>query len=233
MRLVSVPHIPLLLIVLAGGCVMSSDEMNQTDVSFSAGAVRVRRRVESWKAIREKGIVMQSYDFSCGSAALATLMRYYFQDDVDEREVLENLLDHLSDDEVKQRQEDGLTMLDLKQCAERMGYQAVGVKLEPQILPQLQGPVLIHMQRGDYKHFAVLRGVRNDRVYVADPSSGNVRLTIPRFLSQWTDVALILGKPGVGLPTDYPLALTEGHAVQDAQFAPVRARYYLPPPNTP
>jgi hypothetical protein len=89
------------------------------------------------------------------------------------------------------------------------------------------------MRRGEYKHFAVLRGVRSDRVYVADPSSGNVRLTIPCFLSQWTDVALILGKPGVGLPTDYPLALTEGHAVQDALIAPVRARYLLPPPNTP
>jgi len=215
-------------IALTGGCATSSDETGPTDTSFSAGPVRVRRHVESWKAIREKGIVMQSYDFSCGSAALATLMRYYFEDDVTERDVLENMLNHLTDDEVKQRQEDGLTMLDLKQCAERMGYQAVGVKLEPQVLPQLQGPILIHVQRGEYKHFAVLRGVRGDRVYVADPSSGNVRMTIARFLRQWTDVALVLGKPGVGLPTDYPLALTEARPVQDAMLAPVRCRYLLP-----
>jgi uncharacterized protein len=183
---------------------------------------------ESWKAIREKGIVMQSYDYSCGSAALATLMRYYFQDDITERDVLENMLNHLTDEQVKQRQEDGLTMLDLKQCAERMGYQAVGVKLEPSVLPQLQGPILIHMQRGDYKHFAVLRGVRGDRVYVADPSSGNVRMTVPRFLRQWTNVALVLGKADVGLPADYPLALSQDRAVQDNMLAPVRSRYLLP-----
>jgi len=228
MRIASNLCILLLPIAFFSGCVMSSEEADPMDASFSAGSIRVRRPLESWKAIREKGIVMQSYDFSCGSAALATLMRYYFEDDVTERQVLENMLNHLSDDEVKQRQQDGLTMLDLKQCAERMGYQAVGVRLEPQVLPQLQGPILIHLQREGYKHFAVLRGVRGDRVYVADPSAGNVRMTVPRFLSQWTDVALVLGKPGVGLPTDYPLALAEHHPVQDALLTPVRSRYLLP-----
>jgi uncharacterized protein len=225
------PRLYILLVVLTSlpsGCVTGPEEPAQTDTSFSAGPIRVRRYLDSWKTIREKGIVMQSYDFSCGSAALATLMCYYFQDDVTERNVLENMLNHLSDEEVKQRQEDGLTMLDLKQCAERMGYQAVGVKLEPSVLPQLQGPILIHLQRGDYKHFAVLRGVRGDRVYVADPSSGNVRTTVPRFLRQWTDVALVLGKPGAGLPTDHPLALSEDRAVQDNMLAPVRSRYLLP-----
>ncbi len=230
MRTASVLCVLLPLIVLASGCVTGADESGPTDTSFSAGAIRVRRPLQSWKAIREKGIVMQSYDFSCGSAALATLMRYYFQDDVTERDVLENMLEALSDDEVRQRQEDGLTMLDLKQCAERMGYQAVGVKLEPAVLPDLQGPILIHLQREGYKHFAVLRGVRGDRVYVADPSSGHVRLTLSRFLRQWTNVALVLGKPGLGLPTDYPLALSDDRAVHDAMLAPVRARYLLPDP---
>jgi predicted double-glycine peptidase len=215
-------------LTLACGCMTSSQESGPTDTSFNAGPVRVRRHIESWKAIREKGIVMQSYDFSCGSAALATLMRYYFEDDVTERDVLEDMLNFLSDDEVRQRQEDGLTMLDLKQCAERMGYQAVGVKLEASVLPKLQGPILIHLKRGEYKHFAVLRGVRGDRVYVADPSSGNVRLTISRFLGQWTNIALVLGKPGVGLPTDYPLALTEDWTVHDSMLTPVRSRYLLP-----
>ncbi|HNY78644.1 MAG: C39 family peptidase [Sedimentisphaerales bacterium] len=228
MRTASIFAVLLLLIALDCGCATRSDESGPVDTSFSAGPVRVRRRLESWKTIREKGIVMQSYDFSCGSAALATLMRYYFQDDVTEREVLENMLNALTDEQVRQRQENGLTMLDLKQCAERMGYQAVGVRLEPKILPQLQGPVLIHLQRQGYKHFAVLRGVRGDRAYVADPSSGNVRLPMSRFLRQWTNVALVLGKPGVGLPTDYPLAVSEDWAVHDAMLAPVASRYLLP-----
>ena len=36
-----------------------------------------------------------------------------------------------------------------------------------------------------YKHFAVLKGVRGDRVYLADPSRGNIRMPAYRFLEAW------------------------------------------------
>ena len=216
-----------LLVSLGSGCVADLESSGPADTTIGGGAVRVRRNVRSWKNLSEKGIVMQSYDFSCGSAALATLMRYYFEDDVTERDVLEDLLNFLSDDEIQQRQENGLTMLDLKLCAQRMGYQAVGVRLKPSVLPQLQGPILIHLEREGYKHFAVLRGVRGDRVYLADPSRGNVRVQVQRFLEQWTDIALVLGKKGAGLPQDYPLKITEDWAVHDSMLVPIRSRYLL------
>ena len=216
-----------LLAWLSSGCVADLEEDKPVETTFGGGAVRVRRNVRSWKNLTEKGIVMQSYDFSCGSAALATLMRYYFQDDVTERDVLEDLLEFLSDEEIQQRQENGLTMLDLKLCAQRMGYQAVGVRLKASVLPQLQGPILIHLEREGYKHFAVLRGVRNDRVFLADPSRGNIRVKVHRFLEQWTDIALVLGKKGAGLPDDYPLKITEDWAVHDSMLVPVRSRYLL------
>jgi hypothetical protein len=64
-------------------------------------------------------------------------------------------------------------------------------------------------------------------VYVADPSSGNVRIGIERFLKEWTNVALVLGKKGVGLPQDYPLKIAGDWAVHDSMLAPVRSRYLL------
>lgn len=42
-------------------------------------------------------------------------------------------------------------------------------------LRQLTGPVIIFYKPFGYEHFAVLKGVRGDRVFIADPSLGNYR----------------------------------------------------------
>jgi predicted double-glycine peptidase len=77
----------------------------------------------------------------------------------------------------------------------------------------------VHLEREDYRHFAVLRGVRGDRIYLADPSVGNVRLSIERFAKEWSGVALVLGKQGFGLPKSYPLALEEQELVPGETLA--------------
>lgn len=51
---------------------------------------------------------------------------------------------------------------------------------------QLKGPVLIYFVRHGYKHFALFKGIRGDRVYLADPARGNIRLSLYRFESEWT-----------------------------------------------
>ena len=215
------------LVLQVCGCVTVKERSTSASTLCRAGNTRVRRSILSWKTLRQRNVVMQSLDYSCGSAALATLMRFYFDDDVSETDILKNIMEALDEDQITLRQADGLSMLDLKHCAERMGYQSVGVRLKPELLPELRGPVLVHLKRYDYEHFAVLRGVRNGRVYLADPSWGNVRMTLPQFLDRWTDVALVLGKEGFGLPDTYPLAVVEGETVNDALLSPIRARYTL------
>lgn len=79
------------------------------------------------------------------------------------------------------------------------------MKLKYAGLKQLKGPVLIHLEREDYKH-AVLKGVREDRVYLADPSRGNVRMSVDRFAQEWSGAALVLGRKGFGVPQSHPLA---------------------------
>jgi predicted double-glycine peptidase len=49
----------------------------------------------------------------------------------------------------------------------------------------LDGPVMVFVEHRGYKHFAVLRGIRGDRVYLADPSLGNVRMPFYAFLDRW------------------------------------------------
>ena len=181
--------------------------------------------LHSWKWHRDHNIVIQSFDYSCGAGALATLMRYYFGADVSEQDILLSILGTMTKEDVRDREKNGLSLLDLKHCAESMGYQAVGVRLKYASLPKLKGPVLIHLEGEGYKHFAILKGVRGDRVFLADPSRGNIRMSIDRFAQEWTGVALVLGKRGFGLPTKYPLALDDQEPVQNELLAARRALY--------
>lgn len=152
-------------------------------------------------------------------------MRHYFDDKVGEEEILFGILASMTGEEVQDRAEKGLSLLDLKHYAENRGYRAVGVKLKYASLKGLKGPVLIHLEREDYKHFAVLKGVRGDRVYLADPSRGNVRMSVDRFAQEWSGVALVLGKQGFGLPRSYPLALEERELGQNEMQNARRSLY--------
>jgi hypothetical protein len=175
--------------------------------------------IGSWRELRDRNVVRQQLDYSCGAAALATLIRYYFGDDVSEERILADILGSMTAEEVVDRETNGLSLLDLRLQAERMGYQAVGVQLNLSALPRLTGPVIVHLEGNDYRHFAVLKGVRGDRIFLADPSLGNVRRSVDRFATEWSGIALVLGKQGFGLPQEHPLALDDRHLVPNEVLA--------------
>ncbi len=204
------------IILLAGMMLYGCDtHLNTTYISensfisFSNGKSRYRLPVRTWVDFRDQYVVIQQFDYSCGAAALATLMRYYFDDDVSEEEILLTILNSLTNEEIRDREKFGLSLLDLQHCARRKGYQAVAVKLAYNNIQLLQGPILIHLEREGYKHFAILKGVNGDRVYIADPSRGNIRMSVYCFAEEWSGTALVLGKKGLGVPQSYPLALKD------------------------
>lgn len=152
----------------------------------------------SLKDLRDKYVVKQRLDYSCGAAALATLLRYYFDQPTSEAEILRLLVARLSVDERRLRETRGFSLLDLKYAANMLGYQAAGFKLTVDDLAKLAAPVIVFIQPLDYKHFAVLRGVSGGRVFLADPARGNIRMTIGRFVTEWEGIVFVLGKPGEG-----------------------------------
>jgi predicted double-glycine peptidase len=211
--------------ITCSACAVRTDHPNINVTPVRAGLVRGDKTLHSWKELRDRNVVIQQFDYSCGAGALATLMRYYFGDNVSEEMILLAILGPMSREEVQDREQNGLSLLDLKRCAEGMGYQAAGVKLNYASLPKLKGPVLIHLEREDYRHFAVLKAVRGDRAYLADPSRGNIRMSMHRFAKEWTGVALVLGKQGFGLPGQYPLALDDQQPVQNELLAARRSLF--------
>jgi predicted double-glycine peptidase len=141
---------------------------------------------KTWRAMRDEGVVRQGWDYSCGSAALATLLSTP-DEPVTEKEILLEALSGLTEEEEHQTMEAGLTLLDLHKVVEGRGLRAAGYRVEPAFLSKITRPVVVFIKPGGYRHFAVMRGIRGDRVFLADPARGNVRLPIWKFLKMWQD----------------------------------------------
>lgn len=163
--------------------------------------------VISWKKLKEQNIIMQHFDYSCGAASLATLMKYYFNDDISEENLLDHIKNSFSKKEYTRIEKDGLSFLELEKISRSLGYQSASVRLELPALLQLSGPVIVFLKTKQYKHFAVLRGVKEDRVFLADPSRGNILLPIQDFTLEWKGEAFVLGKEGFGIPNKHNLAI--------------------------
>ena len=179
--------VAFVLVLLVAG-----SQSRAANIDLGSGT-RIDIPLKSMKTLRDQGLVKQRLDYSCGAAALATILRYGFGDEVTERDILVELFDLLSKDEEGLRRKEGFSLLDLQHVAQARGYKAEGFRLEPQFLAKLGGPVIVFIEPHGYKHFAVLRGVRGDRVFLADPSRGNIRMPAYRFLDYW------LGEDGKGI----------------------------------
>jgi len=192
----------LILILLTMGSVLAGERSGSS----------VRRH--TLKELRDQYVVKQQLDYSCGAAALATLLTYYFGDATSERELLDLLTAQLPRDELKRKEKQGFSLLDLKKVAQSKGYQAAGFKLSIEQLKQLAAPVLVFVEPQGYKHFAILRGVDRGRVFLADPARGNLRMSISRFLREWHGIIFVLGRSGEEALTTYPLALSRPVYIQ-------------------
>lgn len=175
--------------------------------------LRVDQPVRSMKDLRDRNVVKQRFDFSCGAAALATILRYGFGDKVTEREILVQLFELLSEEEKQISRKEGFSLLDLQRVAQARGYKAQGFRLDAKALSHLAGPVIVFIEPRGYKHFAVLRGVRDDRIYLADPSRGNLRMPAYTFLESWLQKGgkgiIFVVEPDTGLPKErMPLTLS-------------------------
>ena len=178
----AMPRSPIAVCLTVTLCLTATLAVAQIDIG---SGLRVDAPASSMKDLRDQNVVKQRYDFSCGAAALATILRYGFGQSVTELELLEELFGLLSEEEKEDARTEGFSLLHLQRVAQSRGYNAQGFRLPPEQLSLLGGPVLVYIEPQGYRHFAVLRGVRSDRVYLADPSRGNIRMPMYQFLDSW------------------------------------------------
>lgn len=146
-------------------------------------------RVVSVKEARFTTTQRQKYDFSCGSAALATLLSYHYGEPVDERAVFTQM--YQRGDQAKIRKE-GFSMLDMKRYLETRGYKADGFQLPIEKLSVEKVPAIVLLSERGYKHFVVVKGVERGRVLVGDPAMGTRALSLERFQHLWVNQILFV-----------------------------------------
>jgi uncharacterized protein len=155
----------------------------------AAGETPLSPHVTSVRELRDAGVVKQRYDYSCGAAALATLLTYGMADPVGEETLVIDLLQIISAEDQGTVKRQGFSLLDLQQLAQRRGHAAQGFRVSAAQLARLRHPVIVFVQAHGYRHFTVLKGVRDNRAFLADPSLGNVRMPLYRFLDMWADAS--------------------------------------------
>jgi predicted double-glycine peptidase len=156
-----------------------------------------RGPVKSLLEMRQDRVVVQQWDLSCGAAALATLLNYQHGDPVSEREIAKGLIqreEYLAEP-LLVRARHGFSLLDLKRYVDRRDYQGIGygqLTLEDLIE---RAPIMVPVNFYGYNHFVVFRGMRGNRVLLADPAFGNRTMLAAKFEAAWLEYPEI-GKVG-------------------------------------
>lgn len=173
------PVVSVALVALGG--IGLSDAAFATTMALPGGNL-VAMPVLSVREARYQTTARQQFDFSCGSAALATLLSHHYGTPVSEREVFEAM--YQRGDQAKIRAE-GFSLLDMKRYLEGRGFAADGF-VQP--LAQLAGaglPAIVLIRENGYRHFVVIKGLRDGRVLLGDPSAGLRVVTRAHFEEVW------------------------------------------------
>ncbi|XID75366.1 C39 family peptidase [Alkanindiges sp. WGS2144] len=175
-----------------------------------------------------RGIVKQAYDYSCGSAALTTLLNGYVGEKLNERQTMDGLMRYGEYDRIVERR--SFSLLDMKRFVTALGYNSGGYKGKFEDLIALDKPAIVPIAYAGFKHFVVYKAYRNGRVFVADPALGNLSFSADHFQEIWDNNTLFIVDPPVGRELPGLLALQEQdmRIVEDSvidRFAFVDVRY--------
>lgn len=145
--------------------------------------------VQSFEDLKFITTIKQKYDFSCGSAALATLLTYTYHIPTTENSVFASMF--LNGDRTV-IQQSGFSLLDMKEYLSRQGIPSGGFRAPLDKLVRVGIPAIVLINEHGYKHFVVLRGVRDGRVVLSDPAIGLRTVSVSQFNRQWSGIFFII-----------------------------------------
>lgn len=134
-----------------------------------AGGARLRVPVQSFSEIKFGEVVKQKYDFSCGSAALASLLSHHYNMPMTEEKIFEEMFRFGDKAKIEEK---GFSMLDMKNFLARRGLKSDGFRLETARMADLEMPAIALVNYSGYNHFVVIKGIKDNKVLVGDPSVG-------------------------------------------------------------
>ena len=168
----------LLLLLLSISFASAKVHMVNKDTNMGAA-------VKSWIEIKNTHLVRQQHDYSCGSAALSTILTYFYDRNVSEQEVLDSVMKmkgltkNSSLEEYKKA--NGLSFMDLSIYAASKVFRPLGLALDMDALQKIKIPLILYVKIRKSEHFTVYKGMDDAYVYLADPSFGNTKVKRSKF----------------------------------------------------
>jgi ATP-binding cassette, subfamily B, bacterial len=78
---------------------------------------------------------------------------------------------------------EGVSFLGLSEAADSLGFRTLGVKIPFEMLNEnVPLPCIVHWRQ---KHFIVVYKIKNDKIWVADPGVGLIKLSREEFIRSW------------------------------------------------
>ena len=145
--------------------------------------------VTSIKEARFAATVRQQYDFSCGSAALSTLLTHHYHFPVTEDKVFEEMFRRGDQEKIRV---EGFSLLDMKRYLESHGFEADGFQEPLDKLASSNIPAIVLINEAGYNHFVVVKGFRGGRVLLGDPAGGTRAVPEAAFQAAWVNQVLFV-----------------------------------------
>lgn len=137
---------------------------------------------QSYAELKFRDVVRQRFDFSCGSAAVATLLTYEYLRPTTETAAFQYMY---KTGDKKKIQKHGFSLLDIKRYLSSLGYKSDGYRLSLDKLMELRLPAIVLIEVNGYKHFVVVKGISNQNVLIGDPAMGLRMDSRKHFLTLW------------------------------------------------
>ena len=196
-------------LLIASASLVSTASAQSTQVPLRDPSHAFQKYPQNYKQLKQRNIVMQKRDFSCGAAALATVLQYFWGDNVTEDQILIAIEKILTPEEMQDRIKKGLAISDLRRAAVELGYlSSIGTMTFSQLC-ESRVPLVVGISHAGYDHFVVYKGTDGEWVYLADPIRGNIRLSVTEFLQQWQkNTILVVAKSDSDPPETSALSVT-------------------------
>ena len=175
--------------LVLSGCATQTRATEPLFLSTSGSLNDYRVPVASMLARKFNTVVRQQYDFSCGSAALATLLEYHYDLPKTETDVFTGMW---REGDQKRIRQVGFSLLDMKRYLADIHLRADGYRVSLDAIAKRGLPGIALITVKGYRHFVVVKGIGNGQVLIGDPSLGLRSMPIEEFKPIWNGLYFVL-----------------------------------------
>lgn len=173
--------------ILLGGLAAPSARSGEAGIVTAGGYASVA--VTSLKEARFKSVVRQQRDFSCGSAAIATLLTYHYGRPIGEEEAFRSMFAVGNQQAI---QKYGFSLADMQTYLRTLGLKSDGFRVPLEKYTKVGVPAITLINTKGYNHFVVIKGIKGGDVLVGDPAMGLKAIPIAEFQSMWQGIVFVI-----------------------------------------